>query len=231
MSWLSCPQCASGNAVHCTGMNKWGGPLLTLTFQGLAPLQVAWSYTSPKANILWLSCSHCLGWHFGHELGAPNDCEERCGVTIWYLLLPASWWKQTSLAKANGVMGLEKLLPVQERCLEILQSPMALSLFESLFPSSKNFLVFPSPPKMLPLSLLGESQHRLQMLLWQSWAPSRGWLCCGRIWMSLLSPEASAWVSGCVLASWKSNSHWTLDNLLCPVEVCFYSSISSGGKK
>lgn len=40
------------------------------------------------------------------------------------------------------------------------------------------------------------------------------------------------WVSGCVLASAKSNSHWSLDDLLCPVEVSFYSFVFfSGGKK
>lgn len=106
--------------------------------------------------------------------------------------------------------------------------PFALRPFGSLFSSCKNFPFLPSKAapvpggRKSPVVAAGAAGTVLCLL-------TTGFVVGGFECPCLFKLQLR--VSGCVWVSAKSNSHWTLDNLLCPVEVCFYSFVSSGGKK
>ena len=143
----------------------------------------------------------------------------------------ASWWRWTSFKKQMGYQVWRNSTQFKEVTQRFWNNHLLLRCGGSVFSAVTMSPSFHSSPwNLLSSPMTGSPWSWLQMLLWQSSASERGQLCGGRIQMSL-SPKASALSFRMCFGKCKSSSCWTLDNLLCPVEVCFYSSVSSGGTK
>lgn len=146
---------------------------------------------------------------------------------------PASWWKWTSWHKQLGYQVQRNFPQSREVAQRFCNNHQLLRFWGSFFSGGNHFPFFSF--------LTPQSRSHPQ----EQEVPSGGCRDChdiplpphgdgfvaGRSECPCCPLELQLRVSGCDLAPAKSNHHWALDHLLCPVEVCFYSSISSGGKK
>lgn len=175
------------------------------------------------------SCSHCLERHVGPKVGDQTSSERR-----WEF----PWmWKLSHLRQAGGDghhRGPEQMRRHFFWCRKVAQrfcNTLCLKTLRSFFSSCKHFPFLPLlAPKAAPVPrgrkspvvAAGAAGTVLCLL-------TTGFVVGGFECPCLLKLQLR--VSGCVWVSAQSSSHWTLDNLLCPVEVHFYSFVSSGGKK